>query len=104
MRSPVPTRLVPPRRPRGVHRDDKRETDVPGWLLDQRGEGMIWPHQANLPLTPASGSVTVLNHLQSIIARPARWTGGEPPQAVSTLLDALLGIAKELDEPVAYAV
>ena len=42
-----------------------------------------------------------LNDLRSIMALPALWTGGEPPRIVSTSLDALLGIANELEERLA---
>ena len=41
-----------------------------------------------------------LNDLCGIMALPAVWTGGEPPRLVSTSLEALLGIAKELEERV----
>jgi PAS domain S-box-containing protein len=40
----------------------------------------------------------VLNDLRGIMALPALWTGGEPPRIVRTSLDALLGIATELEE------
>jgi PAS domain S-box-containing protein len=39
-----------------------------------------------------------LNDLRGIMALPAVWSGGEPPRIVSTSLDALLGIANELEE------
>ena len=42
-----------------------------------------------------------LNDLRSIMALPAVWTGGEAPRIVSTSLDALLGIANELEERLA---
>jgi PAS domain S-box-containing protein len=42
-----------------------------------------------------------LNDLYGILALPALWADGEPPPIVSTSLDALLGIAKELEERVA---
>ena len=42
-----------------------------------------------------------LNDLRGIMALPALWTGGEPPRSVSASLDALLGIANELEERVA---
>ena len=42
-----------------------------------------------------------LNDLRGIMALPAVWTGGEPPRIVSTSLDALLGIANELEERLA---
>ena len=42
-----------------------------------------------------------LNDLRGIMALPALWTGGEPPRIVSTSLDALFGIANELEERVA---
>ena len=42
-----------------------------------------------------------LNDLRGIMALPGVWTGGEPPRIVSTSLDALLGIASELEERVA---
>ncbi len=42
-----------------------------------------------------------LNDLRGIMALPAAWTGGEPPRIVSTSLDALLGIANELEERLA---
>jgi PAS domain S-box-containing protein len=35
------------------------------------------------------------------MALPALWTSGEPPRLVSTSLDALVGIANELEERVA---
>jgi hypothetical protein len=35
-----------------------------------------------------------LNDLVSILALPALWAGGEPPQIVGTLLDALLGMLR----------
>ena len=35
------------------------------------------------------------------MARPALWTGGEPPRIVTTSLDTLFGIANELKERVA---
>ena len=35
-----------------------------------------------------------LNDVVSITALPAQWTGGEPAQVVSTLLDALLGMLR----------
>ena len=42
-----------------------------------------------------------LNDLRGIVALPALWTGGEPPRIVSASLDALVGIANELEERVA---
>jgi PAS domain S-box-containing protein len=42
-----------------------------------------------------------LNDLRGIMALPALWMGGEPPRIVSTSLDALLGIANELEERLA---
>jgi PAS domain S-box-containing protein len=42
-----------------------------------------------------------LNDLRGVMAVPAVWTGGKPPRNVSTSLDALLGIANELEERVA---
>ena len=42
-----------------------------------------------------------LNDLRGIMALPALWTGSEPPRIVSASLDALLGIANELEERVA---
>ncbi|HSF14590.1 MAG TPA: PAS domain-containing protein, partial [Vicinamibacteria bacterium] len=42
-----------------------------------------------------------VNALRGIMALPALWTGGEQPRIVSTSLDALLGIANELEERVA---
>src|SRR5918993_5482522 len=42
-----------------------------------------------------------LNDLRGIMARPGLWMGGEPPRMVSTSLDALLGIANELEERLA---
>src|ERR687892_261474 len=42
-----------------------------------------------------------LNDLRGIMALPALWAGGEPPPIVATSLDALLGIANELEERVA---
>src|SRR5919106_1973335 len=54
------------------------------------------------PLESPAEEVTrlrdALNELRSIMARPALWMDGEPPPMVSTSLDALLGIANELDE------
>jgi hypothetical protein len=35
-----------------------------------------------------------LNDFVSVMALPALWAGGEPPQIVSTLLDALLGMLR----------
>ena len=42
-----------------------------------------------------------LNDLRGIIALPSLWMGGEPPRIVNTSLDALLGIADDLEERVA---
>src|SRR5918992_899283 len=42
-----------------------------------------------------------LNDLRGIIALPGLWMGGELPRIVSTSLDALLGIANELEERLA---
>lgn len=42
-----------------------------------------------------------LNELRGIIARPALWTGGEPPRIVNAALDTLSGIANEVEERVA---
>jgi PAS domain S-box-containing protein len=42
-----------------------------------------------------------LNELRRIVALPAQWTGGEPPRIVGTSLDALLGIATDLEERLA---
>ena len=42
-----------------------------------------------------------LNDLRGIVALPALWTGGGPPRSVSASLDALVGIANELEERVA---
>ena len=42
-----------------------------------------------------------LNDLRGIMALPALWMGGEPPRIVNTSLDALLGIADDLEERVA---
>ena len=39
-----------------------------------------------------------LNALCGVMALPALWTGGEPPRVVSASLDALLGIADELEK------
>jgi PAS domain-containing protein len=56
------------------------------------------------PLEPPAEDATrlrdCLNDLAGIMALPALWTGGEPPRIVSTSLDALLGIAHELEERV----
>jgi hypothetical protein len=43
-----------------------------------------------------------LNDLRGIMALPALWTSGEPPRAVTASLDALVGIANELEEGVAH--
>src|ERR671914_714936 len=43
-----------------------------------------------------------LNDLRGIMAHPGLWMGGEPPRIVSTSLDALLGIANELEERLAH--
>ncbi len=57
------------------------------------------------PLESSAAEVTrlrdSLNDLRRIMALPALWTDGEPPRIVSTSLDALLGIANELEERVA---
>ena len=57
------------------------------------------------PLESPAEQVTrlrdALNDLCGIMALPAVWTGGEPPRSVSASLDALFGIANELDERVA---
>jgi PAS domain S-box-containing protein len=42
-----------------------------------------------------------LNDLRDLVALPALWTGGGPPRSVSASLDALVGIANELEERVA---
>jgi hypothetical protein len=42
-----------------------------------------------------------LDDLVSVVADPVLWTSGGPPHALSTLLDALSGIAMQLDERVA---
>ena len=42
-----------------------------------------------------------LNDLRGIMALPGLWMGGEPPRIVSTSLDALVGIANELEERLA---
>jgi PAS domain S-box-containing protein len=42
-----------------------------------------------------------LNELRGIMARPALWTGGEPPRIVNAALDTLSGIANEVEERVA---
>jgi PAS domain S-box-containing protein len=42
-----------------------------------------------------------LKDLIRIMALPDLWAGGEPPRTVSTSLDALVGVATELDERVA---
>jgi PAS domain S-box-containing protein len=42
-----------------------------------------------------------LNALRGIMARPALWTGGEPPRIVNASLDALFGIANDLEDRVA---
>lgn len=42
-----------------------------------------------------------INELRGILAPPALWTGGAPPPGVGTSLDALLGIANELEERLA---
>jgi hypothetical protein len=50
-----------------------------------------------------------INDLVSVLALPAIWTGGEPSQIVSTLLDALLGMLRldlvyvRLKDPVSEA-
>jgi len=57
------------------------------------------------PLEPPAEDATRLRHclndLVGIIALPGLWAGGEPPPNVSSSLDALLGIASELEERVA---
>ena len=59
------------------------------------------------PLESPADEVTrlrdALNELRGIMARPALWTGGEPPGIVLTSLDALFGIANELGERMARA-
>jgi len=42
-----------------------------------------------------------LNDLVRLMTLPGLWMGGEPPHTVTTLLDALLGIATDLDQRVA---
>ena len=42
-----------------------------------------------------------LNDLRGIMALPALWMGGEPPRIVNTSLDALLGLADDLEKRVA---
>jgi PAS domain S-box-containing protein len=42
-----------------------------------------------------------LNDLRGIMAHPALWMGGETPRTVNAALDALLGIADDLEERVA---
>jgi PAS domain S-box-containing protein len=53
------------------------------------------------PADEVTRLIDVLNELRGIMARPAVWTGGEPPRIVNTSLDALLRIANELEERVA---
>jgi PAS domain S-box-containing protein len=57
------------------------------------------------PLESPADEVTrlrdALNELRGIMARTALWTGGEPPRIVNTSLDALFGIANEVEERVA---
>ena len=42
-----------------------------------------------------------VNELRSVMCGPGLWKGGEPPRVVSASIDALCGIADELDESVA---
>ena len=44
---------------------------------------------------------SALNELRGIMARPALWTGGEPPRIVNAALDTLSGLADALEERVA---
>ena len=57
------------------------------------------------PLESPAEEVTrlrdALNDLRGIVAVRALWAGGEPPRMVSTALNALLGIADDLEERVA---
>jgi PAS domain-containing protein len=57
------------------------------------------------PLESPADEVTrlrdALNEVRGIMARPALWTGGEPPRIVNASLDTLFGIANEVEERVA---
>lgn len=64
-----------------------------------------WESDVEPPLESPPDEVTrlrdALNELRGIIARPALWTGGEPPRIVNAALDTLSGIANEVEERVA---
>lgn len=64
-----------------------------------------WESDVEPPLESPPDEVTrlrdALNELRGIMARPALWTGGEPPRIVNAALDTLSGIANEVEERVA---
>jgi PAS domain S-box-containing protein len=60
----------------------------------------MWSLRSN-PAEEVTRLCDSLNDLRGVMALPALWAGGEPPRIVSTSLDALLGIANELEERVA---
>jgi PAS domain S-box-containing protein len=64
-----------------------------------------WESDVEPPLESPADEVTrlrdALNELRGIMARPALWTGGEPPRIVDASLDTLSGIANEVEERVA---
>jgi len=61
-----------------------------------------WESDVEPPLESPADEVTrlrdALNELRGIMARPALWTGGEPPRIVDASLDTLSGIANEVEE------
>ena len=54
-----------------------------------------WESDVEPPLESPPDEVTrlrdALNELRGILARPALWTGGEPPRIVNAALDTLSG-------------
>jgi PAS domain S-box-containing protein len=64
-----------------------------------------WESDVEPPLESPADEVTrlrdALNELRGIMARPALWTGGEPPRIVNAALDTLSGIANKVEERVA---
>lgn len=61
-----------------------------------------WESDVEPPLESPADEVTrlrdALNELRGIMARPALWSGGEPPRIVNPSLDTLSGIANEVEE------
>ena len=59
--------------------------------------GQTWNRRSNPRPSEVTRLRDSLNDLRGIMALPDVWTGGEPPRIVRTSLDALLGIADELE-------